>query len=98
MHLPYREFFQLTSKGIILNLSCIKTTLSVPNVLFIINGALYVCYFKFITLHITKTNELINELAGGAEARFICCLLVLVGFLWSLRHFTLQFLIVWDIY
>ena len=38
------------------------------------------CYFKFITLHITKMNELINELAVGAEARFICCLLVLMGF------------------
>lgn len=79
MHLPYREFLQLTSEAIILNLSCIKKILSAPNVLFIINGALYGCYFKFITLHISKMNELVDESAVDLESRFICCLWVLVG-------------------
>ena len=80
MYLPYREFFQLASKAIVLNLSCIKEVLSAPNVLFAIHGALYVCYFQLITLHISKMNELIHELAVGLEARFICCLLGPLGF------------------
>lgn len=89
LHLPYRQFFQLASKTIILNLSCIKKILSAPNVLFIINGALYVCYFKFIILHITKMNELINDSAVGPEARFMCCLLVLMGFSFGLCDISL---------
>lgn len=43
-------------------------------------------------------SELINESAVGPEARFICGLLLLMGYSLSLRSFTLQFLIIWDIY